>query len=207
MRRIFWDWNGTLLDDTQAALATLNEMLSKRGAPMISMEFYRDNFSFPVKPFYTRIGMVLDGENWDDVAREYHDIYAMQPKRLNEDALAALKLARNEGLGQSIISALRQDLLDADTARYAVRDFFDHVFGVDNLDGCSKMDRARELLRLCEKDDIVMIGDSLHDKEVADELGVKCILCSQGSHAHHRLAAVAPAAETLIEAVKKVLVI
>jgi phosphoglycolate phosphatase len=69
MRRIFWDWNGTLLDDTQAALATLNEMLSKRGAPMISMEFYRDNFSFPVKPFYTRIGMVLDGENWDDVAR------------------------------------------------------------------------------------------------------------------------------------------
>jgi phosphoglycolate phosphatase-like HAD superfamily hydrolase len=52
-----------------------------------------------------------------------------------------------------------------------------------------------------------MIGDSLHDKEVADELGVKCILCSQGSHAHHRLAAVAPAAETLIEAVKKVLVI
>lgn len=53
MKRIFWDWNGTLLDDTAAALATLNGMLAKRGAPPITMEFYRENFAFPVKPFYT----------------------------------------------------------------------------------------------------------------------------------------------------------
>lgn len=205
MKRIFWDWNGTLLDDTAAALATLNGMLAKRGAPPITMEFYRENFAFPVKPFYTAIGMVLDGENWDDVAREYHDVYARQPKRLNPDARAALEAAEAAGAAQCIISALRQDLLEADTLKYGVRGYFDHVFGVDNLDGSSKISRAKELLSLCAGDDIVLIGDSLHDGEVAAELGVKCILCSQGSHAHHRLAAAAPTATTLPEAVEMAL--
>lgn len=201
MKRIFWDWNGTLLDDTAAALSTLNKMLAKRSAPEISMEFYRENFAFPVKPFYTAIGMVLEGEDWDAIAREYHDIYAEQPKRLNPDAPAALKTAEAAGAAQCIISALRQDLLEADTLNYGVRGFFDYVFGVDNLDGSSKISRAKELLSLCEGDDIVLIGDSLHDNEVAEELGVKCVLCSQGSHAHNRLAAVAPTAATLPEAV------
>ena len=48
----------------------------------------------------------------------------------------------------------------------------------------------------------VCIGDSLHDKEVADALGARCILYSGGSHAPERLARVAPVAETLTEAVR-----
>ena len=32
MKYVLWDWNGTLLDDTQAALDTLNIMLAVRRA-------------------------------------------------------------------------------------------------------------------------------------------------------------------------------
>ena len=45
-------------------------------------------------------------------------------------------------------------------------------------------------------------GDALHDKEVADALGIDCILCAQGSHAAWRLRAVAPTGETLVDALK-----
>ena len=48
----------------------------------------------------------------------------------------------------------------------------------------------------------VLIGDALHDKEVADALGIDCILCAQGSHAAWRLSAVAPTGETLVDALK-----
>ena len=123
MKHIFWDWNGTLLDDTEAALATLNFMLRERGAQEISMEFYRDNFAFPVRPFYTKIGMVLENEAWDDIAQEYHDVYAMQPKRLNRDTIAALETVKKAGLKQSVISALRQDLLNGDMVNYGVGEF------------------------------------------------------------------------------------
>ena len=81
------------------------------------------------------------------------------------------------------------------------------VYGVDNLDGASKLDRALELMnhiapQVGEQPDVVLIGDALHDKEVADALKVRCVLCGQGSHASWRLRKVAPTGETLLEAVK-----
>jgi len=206
MRYILWDWNGTLLDDTQAALDALNIMLTRRGAKPIGMEFYRDTFSFPVKPFYESIGVILENEDWDALAREYHDLYAAQPKALNRETIEALEKVKAAGIRQSIISALRQDLLDEVTAATGVAPYMDCIYGTDNLDGSSKLDRALELMSAIapksgEMPEVVLIGDALHDKEVADALGVRCVLCAQGSHAGWRLREVAPTGDTLLEAV------
>ena len=118
---IIWDWNGTLLDDTEAALATLNIMIAERGGTPIGMPFYLDNFAFPVRPFYDRIGIVAHGEDeWNAIAREYHETYLRQPKALNRGAFAALDMAKAAGCRQSILSALRQDLLDEQTREYGI---------------------------------------------------------------------------------------
>ena len=206
MTYILWDWNGTLLDDTQAALDTLNIMLERRGRPKIAMDFYRDHFAFPVRPFYEAIGVHLENEDWDALAQEYHDVYAAQPKRLNPEALEALEYTKRAGHGQSIVSALRQDLLEEITERLGVARYMDHVCGVDNLDGLSKVARAHELLATLKSENgrrsFVLIGDSLHDSEVADALGVSCVLCAQGSHAGWRLRSVAPTGETLMESLR-----
>ena len=222
---ILWDWNGTLLDDTEAALATLNEMITVRGGQPIGMEFYRDHFAFPVRPFYDKIGIVAhDEDEWNGIAHEYHEVYGRQPKKLNPLAVAALEMAKEAGCRQSIVSALRQDLLEADMARNGVTKYFERICGSDNLDGASKLERARDLLAelsvphshpssdrlrgsLRSGDTLpvphfVLIGDALHDKEVADALGIDCILCAQGSHAAWRLRAVAPTGETLVDALK-----
>lgn len=204
---VLWDWNGTLLDDTQAALNTLNIMLARRGVKPIEMGFFRDHFAFPCRPFYDMIGMHVEDEAWDALAQEYHDLYAEQPKALNREAIAALEKVKASGAKQAIISALRQDLLDEVTARMGVARYMECIYGVDNLDGASKLDRALELmnhisLQVGEQLDVVLIGDALHDKEVADALKVRCVLCGQGSHASWRLREVAPTGETLLEAVK-----
>ena len=207
MKYILWDWNGTLPDDTQAALDTLNIMLARRGAKPIALEFFRDHFAFPCRPFYDAIGMHVEDDEWDALAKEYHDIYAEQPKALNAETIAALERVKAAGAKQSIISALRQDLLDEVTERMGVASYMECVYGVDNLDGASKLDRALELMGHIapeggEQPDVVLIGDALHDKEVADALKVRCVLCGQGSHAAWRLRAVAPTGETLLEALE-----
>ena len=204
---VLWDWIGTLLDDTQAALDTLNVMLARRGVKPIEMGFFRDRFAFPCRPFYDMIGMRVEDDEWDALAKEYHDLYAEQPKALNREAIAALEKVKASGAKQSIISALRQDLLDEVTARMGVARYMECIYGVDNLDGASKLDRALELMnhispQVGEQPDVVLIGDALHDKEVADALKVRCVLCGQGSHASWRLREVAPTGETLLEAVK-----
>ena len=170
------------MDDTEAALATLNIMIAERGGTPIGMPFYLDNFAFPVRPFYDRIGIVAHGEDeWNAIAREYHETYLRQPKALNRGAFAALDMAKAAGCRQSILSALRQDLLD----------------------------RAREFLAELRArgagEAFVMIGDAVHDKEVADAIGVPCVLCSVGSHAGWRLREIAPTADTLCGAVETAL--
>jgi phosphoglycolate phosphatase-like HAD superfamily hydrolase len=209
MPHIIWDWNGTLLDDTEAALKTLNIMIERRGGKPIGMEFYLDTFAFPVRPFYDMIGIGAKSEDeWNEIAREYHETYLSQPKGLNAGAVAALEAAKAAGCGQSMLSALRQDYLDVQMKEYGIDKYFDFVYGSNNLHGASKVDRARELIaRLTAACSLtiprfILIGDAVHDKEVADALGVPCVLVAQGSHAAWRLRAVAPTADTLEEAVE-----
>ena len=206
MTHIIWDWNGTLLDDTQAALNTLNAMLARRGVRPMALEFYRANFAFPVRSFYAQIGFELEKEDWDLLAKEYHDSYAAEPKSLNQEAIAALEAVKASGARQSLVSALRQDLLDEAMEEFGIGGYMEHIRGTDNLDGASKLERARELLGEltaggARRSDVVMIGDAVHDKEVADALGVRCVLCAQGSHAADRLRGLAPTGDTLMEAV------
>ena len=204
---ILWDWNGTLLDDTEAALATLNEMITVRGGQPIGMEFYRDHFAFPVRPFYDKIGIVAhDEDEWNGIAHEYHEVYGRQPKKLNPLAVTALEMAKEAGCRQSIVSALRQDLLDAQTKEYGIDGYFERICGSNNLHGASKVVRARAFLAELRSRDaeakFVMIGDAVHDKEVSDAIGIPCVLCAVGSHAAWRLRAVAPTGDTLVDALK-----
>ena len=41
---IIWDWNGTLLDDYQFCIKIMNEMLKKRGMPVMTESWFLDNF-------------------------------------------------------------------------------------------------------------------------------------------------------------------
>ena len=203
---IVWDWNGTLLDDTTAALRALNRMLRRRDLAEIDLAFYRARFSFPVNPFYAAIGINPECEDWDAIAVEYHANYAEEAKRLNVGALAALEMARCAGARQSILSVHRQDLLVRDAVAYGVAGYMTEIVGTDNLYGASKRDRAQVLAAKIRRDDpsvrLVLIGDALHDFEVARAVGADCVLFGGGSHAAERLAAVAPVGATLSESVR-----
>ena len=208
MTYLVWDWNGTLLDDTGAALGALNTMLERRGKGPVSLDFYRDRFAFPVRNFYTECGFELDGEDWDALAREYHDTYAAQPRTLMDGAFSAVGRAKPLVAGQSLLSALRQDKLERDVALFGASGLFEFVRGTDNLDGSSKTKAAARLVddaraaHRGEALDIVFIGDAIHDKEVADALGARCVLFGGGSHAASRLRSLAPTGETLDDVLK-----
>jgi len=205
---ILWDWNGTLLDDTQAALDALNAMLARRGLPSVGMTWFRDNFRFPVRPFYESMGIRVRDDEWDALAREYHETYLRQSRALALDACAALELARSAGAGQVIVSALRQDLLERDVAQYGIGEFFAGLYGTDNLDGAAKISAARKAAATlvgsaaAVPPRLVVIGDSRHDREAADAVGAACVLQSCGTHTRARLEPFAPVADSLTEAVR-----
>jgi phosphoglycolate phosphatase len=190
---IIWDWNGTLLDDVNAAVAALNRMLLKRGLPATTKEYYRNHFGFPVRPFYAELGVDLENDSWDEICDDFHNFIAEEKEQyLRTDTIMALQLVKDNGIGQSILSALRQDLLLRDTAKYGVADYFDFIYGVDNLDGATKLSRGYELLEVLSqegKKNLFFIGDTLHDAEVAQALGAVSVLVSCGHQTPDRLKA------------------
>lgn len=209
-RYIIWDWNGTLLDDVDSAVNALNRMLAVRGLAPTTRDYYRAHFGFPVRPFYAELGVDLAHEDWDRICVDFHRFVDNEPKILRTDACAALELARDAGVRQAILSALREDLLRRDVAAAGVADFFEAIYGVDNLDGASKLSRGHDLVRdralSAPALELFFIGDTLHDVEVARELGAKCILVDDGHQTAERLAASgAPVAPTLTDAVRLVL--
>ena len=188
---IIWDWNGTLIDDVSAAVNALNRMLSIRGVAPVTQEFYRAHFGFPVRPFYAVVGLDLEKEDWDKICTDFHQFIAEEPdQHLRPDAKDALRLVRDMGGHQSILSALRQDLLLRDTAREGIQASFDGIFGVDNLDGATKLSLGHDLVAhlkstglLASGQPLFFIGDTLHDAEVGAALGATPILV-EGGHQH-----------------------
>lgn len=44
---IIWDWNGTLLNDADLAVQTMNQLLERRGLQVLSVDDYKSVFTFP----------------------------------------------------------------------------------------------------------------------------------------------------------------
>lgn len=192
---LIWDWNGTLLDDVDAGVNALNRMLAARKLPTITRDIYRAHFGFPVRPFYTWLGMDPDHE-WDRICVEFHDLLHEEPQHIRPDAVAALEYVRAHGVRQSILSALRQDLLLRDTATEGVQDFFDEIYGVDNLSGATKLSRGHDLIArlgatgaLPSGARLLFVGDTLHDAEVGTALGATPVLVAGGHQSAARLRA------------------
>ena len=73
------------------------------------------------------------------------------------------------------------------------------IFGIDNKFAGSKIDRGHELIRLSgiPLSETIILGDTLHDLEVAKALGIDAILISHGHQCPTRLR---PHHEKVIEA-------
>ena len=72
-RAVIWDFNGTLVDDVDLALRSINTMLVRRGLAPASRDVYRRAFGFPLADYYRRLGMDLSPETMAGLAGEFHE--------------------------------------------------------------------------------------------------------------------------------------
>jgi phosphoglycolate phosphatase len=190
---IIWDWNGTLLDDSQTCVTVLNDILAHYRKPITTHAQYLLDFDFPVFRYYERLGFDFNIDSFDRIADQYIAIYRERQYDcpLHAGARAVLTECRNQGLEQSILSAYHEDLLHQIVGYFKLTDFFRSLVGLDDLFATSKIDRGRELLSQlpCFPQEVLLIGDTTHDHEVAQSLGVDCILLCGGHQHEQRLRA------------------
>ena len=190
-RHFLLDWNGTLQDDLHAAVAGTNAILADQGKPPVTAARYREVFSFPARGCYEALGIEVTEDNWTALCDRFFSVFAADPTvRLFPGAADALRALRRAGASLSIVSSSEANELERALARHGVRDLFGAVSGHSDAAAGSKVGRARALfasLGLAPAQ-ACMVGDTGHDKEVADALGCACVLVASGYESRARLA-------------------
>lgn len=191
IRHIIWDWNGTLYNDAEACVATLNVILERRGLALVDIDQYRAVFRFPVKEYYEALGFDFTIEEWDAMAKEFHTIYREESGRmkLRDGIESLLSRCKADGILMSVLSASETETLEKLLSDYGIRGYFQRVRGLSDIYAGSKIDAGRKLMEEISSyaGKILLVGDTTHDYEVACEIDCACALLCEGHQARHRL--------------------
>jgi len=192
-KAVLWDWNGTLLNDTDICVSCMNQLLEKRQLSLLDKNRYREIFTFPVKDYYEKAGFDFQKEVFEIPAMEFIRLYHENLKEADlfpcvEEVLQTFKV---RGFYQAVLSAMEHDSLVTSLKDKGVYRFFDRVKGIDDHYAHSKLEMGKKMIDKLDykPEEILFIGDSLHDQEVADALGIDCILVANGHQAKERLLA------------------
>ena len=186
---VLWDWNGTLLDDLDTALACVNEMLCEINREPIDVERYYSLIDTPIVNFYYGLFGTRDID-FDAISVQYHNAYS---RRLPHTPLTAgaqdiLAYINAAGIKQLVVtSANEQTVIEQLKARGIYRYFAD-VLGAGDDYACSKIERAAQYFAALPGARLLMVGDTLHDLETARALGADCVLLTSGHQGRQILA-------------------
>ena len=190
---IIWDWNGTLLNDVELCASIMNNLLRKESLPDISLNKYREIFTFPVEEYYKLAGHNFEKNSFEILGREFMVEY--EEKKLNCSLYPFVKesmqFLKEKGKKQYLLSAYKHENLEGIIKSFKIDGFFEHIAGLDNIYAGSKLRLGKEMIKKinlnCNNENILLIGDTTHDLEVANEIGIDCLLISEGHQNKERL--------------------
>lgn len=191
MKAIVWDWNGTLFDDVPVCVEVENRLLARRGLPLLTVERYREIFTFPVREYYRAAGIDLEKESFPALAEEYITGYntAAMGCGLYPGARQVLEQLGQRGWRQILVSASEKKALAGQVESCNIGSCFEAILGVGDVLASGKAGLARSYFQERELDgsQALFVGDTVHDWEVAQEMGCRCILLAGGHQSRARL--------------------
>ena len=188
---VFFDFNGTVIDDINLALDVLNMMLRKYEYKEKTRKEYLDAFGFPVYDYYDKV-FDLSKESFDVLAAEFTDLYynvCKTPVPIHEGFYQVIDWLHINGIKCVLLSATKQDLLERQIKTYKLEGCFDYVIGVRDIYATSKIKFGINFMKENNINpiDCIMIGDTIHDAEVSKALGIDFLIYTKGHQSRHRL--------------------
>ncbi len=186
---VIWDWNGTLLNDVSASLASVNDMLEMRGKPPIDIEFYKECICVPIIGFYEKT-FDMEKEDYSIIIKQYNEGYLrhLEDCSLTDGVEEVIDFFNKNGVKQAVISSSNNAQLIQNAKKYGIYDRFDAVLGADDFYAGSKIERAEKYLKnSADVARVLVIGDIEHDADMAEKLGADCVLLTSGHENKKRL--------------------
>ncbi len=187
-----FDFNGTVLDDTDICIECENRTIRKylKRAPMTKDE-YLHVFTFPVKEYYRKVGFTFEEHSYEEIGDYWYKQYLdlMHECKAHEGVEELLIRNHEKGIKNAVLSASRADTLKRQLEDLGLLQYFDYVMGLDDHYAFSKTEKGMQFMKDRKPEECILIGDTLHDLESAEAMGIKCILVAKGHQAKEILTA------------------
>jgi len=126
-----------------------------------------------------------------DLSSEFFATYGpgLKDCPLHNGVIETLQRFKSIKLRQFVLSAMEEQMLRSMIEHLGIDGYFEGIYGLAHLEGDSKVSRGRDLLRDFEIDPstTLLIGDTDHDAEVAEELNLSAALVTLGHQSEERL--------------------
>lgn len=192
-QHIIWDWNGTLFNDVELCADVMNLLLTQESLPNISIQKYKEIFTFPVIEYYKIAGHTFDRNSFEVLGKQFMDEYELRKNGcdLFFGVREILSELQSKKIQQHLLSAYEQNSLNSILKHFAIDKYFHNIVGLDNIYASGKSYLAKDLARKIRANgaagNILLVGDTIHDYEVAKEINSDCILLSHGHQDEERL--------------------
>ena len=109
--------------------------------------------------------------------------------KLHTSVRLVLDKIKHHNITQSILSAGKHEFLLGWVEDHKLTDYFSWIKGIDNQYATGKIDLGLSFINELpyKNNEIIMVGDTIHDSEVADAMKIECILVDHGHISHDRL--------------------
>lgn len=182
---VVWDFNGTIINDVEASISSVNDMLIKRGRQKTDLLEYYEKIEMPIVRYYEKM-FDLSEDPLEILVKEYQEGYKRHFSEitLSDSIVETLSELQKRGVRQIILSSFKTEKIESLCEKFSIRQYFDEILGADNNRAESKIERGKSFANsLQDKKRAVAVGDLLHDWETAEAMGIDCILYSKGHQA------------------------
>ncbi|NNJ70092.1 MAG: HAD family hydrolase, partial [Kiritimatiellales bacterium] len=143
--------------------------------------------------YYCQLGFDYQKDPYHQLAEEFIAEYEKRrfECELQPGARELIELLSERNLPQAVLSAYQHDTLLQAVDYFKLTPFFDDIIGLNDIYAAGKVENGLQYVSQLHvaPDEVLFIGDTVHDFEVANAMGVNCILLAGGHNSRPRLEA------------------
>jgi pyrophosphatase PpaX len=178
IKAILFDLDGTLLDSKKSVLEAVYYTANKYAQGKFTFQDIEDRFGEPLDEFISELDMGTEEEiinTYMKHIKEHHD----QSVLIFENVKESLEILKMNGLKLGIVTNKQKELTIRGLDLFNLTDLFDVIVTLDDVKvgkpSAEPILKAIDLLEV-EKDEALMIGDTIFDVKAARAANVKVAL-------------------------------
>ncbi|MDG1688633.1 MAG: HAD-IA family hydrolase [Gammaproteobacteria bacterium] len=183
---IAFDWDGTLMDSTQQIIDAMQLGIKQLDLPPVSDSAVSHIIGLGLNEAVFTLYPDLDSSTRQTLGRHYQQNWLSNPREapLFENATQLIKYLHQQDYFLGVATGKSRSGLDKVLHRTALNDFFHATRCVDECHSKPHPDMLEQLMDYLgvTPDKTLMIGDTSHDLNMANNAKADCVAVTHGAH-------------------------